>query len=170
MFTRRQALTGGLAGLLLPFPAQAAVPDLILYNDDREPERLSQHFGQPLLLNFWTSYCNPCIKEMPELNKLRRKHNILGLMCIGKDFVSSTRELRLYEERKHLAKFPNRILTSAERQRYTNGPMQQTVLEEGPFAYPSFALLDAQGNHIHSQIGSILDEENKARLYQALGL
>jgi thiol-disulfide isomerase/thioredoxin len=38
--------------------------------------------GQPLLLNFWATWCAPCVKEMPEIDQFQREHagwRVLGL-------------------------------------------------------------------------------------------
>jgi|OpeIllAssembly_1097287.scaffolds.fasta_scaffold250235_1 thiol-disulfide isomerase/thioredoxin len=39
--------------------------------------------GQPLLINFWATWCPPCIKELPEFDRFSRSHakqlRVLGL-------------------------------------------------------------------------------------------
>lgn len=42
-----------------------------LNNLDGIPVRLSDHLGQPIILNFWASWCAPCRIEMPELQGLQ---------------------------------------------------------------------------------------------------
>ena len=39
--------------------------------------------GQPLLLNFWATWCAPCIEEMPMLSTLQRDLAARGLRVVG---------------------------------------------------------------------------------------
>lgn len=39
--------------------------------------------GQPLLLNFWGTWCPPCIKEMPDLDRFARQFGMQGWQVVG---------------------------------------------------------------------------------------
>jgi thiol-disulfide isomerase/thioredoxin len=39
--------------------------------------------GQPLLVNFWATWCPPCIKEMPLLDQFQAAHKAAGWQVIG---------------------------------------------------------------------------------------
>jgi thiol-disulfide isomerase/thioredoxin len=39
--------------------------------------------GQPLLLNFWATWCAPCVKEMPLLDAFQRTHQPAGWRVVG---------------------------------------------------------------------------------------
>ena len=39
--------------------------------------------GRPWLLNFWATWCAPCIKEMPELDRFRTAYAVKGWEVVG---------------------------------------------------------------------------------------
>ena len=84
---RRYILSGILAGGLasLAVPARAAgemarfkkagtprpLPDLEFQDADDKPLRFADFRGRALLINFWATWCTPCVKEMPSLDRLQ---------------------------------------------------------------------------------------------------
>lgn len=44
---------------------------LALSDMDNSPRSISEYRGKPLLINFWASWCRPCVKEMPALQRLQ---------------------------------------------------------------------------------------------------
>ncbi len=48
---------------------------------------LSQYRGHPVIVDFWATWCAPCRRQIPELNKLYKKYNktrglvVLGVSC-----------------------------------------------------------------------------------------
>lgn len=44
---------------------------------------LARFKGQPLLVNFWATWCPPCVKELPELNRFQKDFGPLGWQVIG---------------------------------------------------------------------------------------
>ena len=53
-------------------PGQPA-PEFTLYDLDGQPVSLSQFKGQVVLLDFWASWCAPCIGDLPELRAIKEK-------------------------------------------------------------------------------------------------
>lgn len=44
---------------------------------------LRQFAGRPLLVNFWATWCPPCVKEMPELDRFFLTHRNQGWQVLG---------------------------------------------------------------------------------------
>ena len=51
--------------------APKPLPDLEIQSADDKPIKLSDLRGKVLLLNFWATWCAPCVKEMPSLDRLQ---------------------------------------------------------------------------------------------------
>jgi thiol-disulfide isomerase/thioredoxin len=45
--------------------------------------RLADFRGGPLLLNFWATWCPPCVREMPELDRFHQAHAGRGWQVLG---------------------------------------------------------------------------------------
>ena len=50
----------------------SAAPDFTIKDEDRSVS-LNQFRGQVLVLNFWATWCPPCVEEMPSLVQLQQK-------------------------------------------------------------------------------------------------
>jgi len=64
--------------------AAARPPDFELPTLDGDTVRLSDHLGkQVVLIDFWATFCKPCLWAMPELEKLQQKYRASGLLVLG---------------------------------------------------------------------------------------
>jgi thiol-disulfide isomerase/thioredoxin len=70
------AATQGVAGAepeFKPWSGADPAPPIALKTLDGEPFRLEQLRGKVVLVNFWATWCEPCIEEMPSMQKLRAR-------------------------------------------------------------------------------------------------
>ena len=50
---------------------------------DNRRMKLSDYAGQVVVLDFWATYCAPCLEEAPHLDALQRRFGPQGLQVIG---------------------------------------------------------------------------------------
>ncbi len=48
-----------------------------------KPQPLAQWRGKPLLVNFWATWCAPCVQEMPELSAFQNEVGAQSLRIVG---------------------------------------------------------------------------------------
>src|SRR5574340_1220467 len=66
---------------------------------------LADYRGKVVLLNFWASWCPPCLREMPSLERLREKMAGRPLAIVALDSAEAPEEVSAYLSRIKLG-FP----------------------------------------------------------------
>jgi peroxiredoxin len=72
-----------------PEPAAAAEllgqrrPDFILADATGQAVSIDRFNGRVLLVNFWATWCAPCVEEMPMLSQLQRDYAAQGFSVVG---------------------------------------------------------------------------------------
>lgn len=70
---------------LMPATSPQAAPPLKLSDVEGNPVRLQAHLGKVIMLNFWASWCPPCIYEMPMMEELylSRKDQAFSIWAVN---------------------------------------------------------------------------------------
>ena len=59
------------------------LPDITLADRDGKPTKLASFGGRPLMVNFWATWCAPCRREIPLLNKIRMQRKAQNAEIVG---------------------------------------------------------------------------------------
>ena len=66
-----------------PWPTAKPAPAFALADIDGKTWSLAALKGQPVVLNFWATWCEPCRTEMPSLELLATRHERAGLVVLA---------------------------------------------------------------------------------------
>jgi len=72
--------------LCLPLSVQAS--DFVLQDMQGKTHHLSDYHGKWVLVNYWATWCPPCLNELPELSSLHNAHNGIAVIGIAMDYSS----------------------------------------------------------------------------------
>lgn len=88
--------------------------------------QLSEIQGKFVLIHFWASWCEPCIAELPALERLYNRFKSRGFIVVGVGIDDSAEELLQFKERFGLT-FPILLDTNGEtKQRFKLGGVPET--------------------------------------------
>jgi thiol-disulfide isomerase/thioredoxin len=94
---------------------------------------LKDYQGKVTLVNFWATWCPPCVEEIPSLNQLAEHFGAEDFAIVSIDFRESEQQIREFAERVPVA-FP--VLLDSD---------GKTSLAWKVFSFPSSFILDRQG-------------------------
>ena len=126
-----------------PWPAGRPTPALELPVWEGARWRLADARGQPVLLNFWASWCEPCRAEMPSLEALAVREAGKGLKVVAVNFRETDGAIRRFLDRTPLA-LP--ILRDSD---------GGAAKDWGVRIYPTTIAVDRRGRAAFSVIGEL---------------
>jgi peroxiredoxin len=115
-------------------------PDFSITTDSGKAISAKDYGGKLLLLNFWATWCPPCVQEIPGLNEMARQLGPKGLVVLG---VSVDKDEAAYKQ--FLARNPLAYLTA-------RNPEQNINLSYGTVQYPESYLIDRNGRVVEKYI------------------
>lgn len=82
--------------LVRPWPADRSVPPLALPALEGGVRRLADWRGRVVVLNFWASWCEPCVSEMPALLRLAESWADQGLAVLAVNHQEGEAKVRSF--------------------------------------------------------------------------
>jgi cytochrome c biogenesis protein CcmG/thiol:disulfide interchange protein DsbE len=148
--SKRIAAVVMVAGLVLvlgscrssePAKIGTTAPDFTV-SDGEKTVQLSQLRGKPVLLNFWATWCPPCVQEMPSLVELQ--HQMGGRVVV----LAVSMDVDEAAYKAFTAKRMPGVLTVRD-------PDHKSSALYGTFAYPETFLIDKDGKIQRKFIGPV---------------
>jgi cytochrome c biogenesis protein CcmG, thiol:disulfide interchange protein DsbE len=135
------ALSGCYTGSRPPRIGSNA-PDFTVQDSDRTVA-LNQFRGQIVVLNFWATWCPPCVEEMPSLVQMQRRMKAKGVTVVA---VSIDVDENAY--RQFLKEHGVDLLTVRD-------PFQKTPGLYGTHGWPETFIIDRKGVMRRKFIGAV---------------
>jgi thiol-disulfide isomerase/thioredoxin len=87
--TDRSKPQASTIGQFIPLDPPRPAPDITFTTLTGETVRLADFRGRPVLINLWATWCGPCVREMPSLDRLQAKLGETGFTILA---ISQDRE------------------------------------------------------------------------------
>lgn len=144
-----KALTGAIR-------AGEKAPDFTLVSNTGDEHQLSSYAGKVVLLNFWTTWCEPCEVEMPEIELLYARYTRDDVIILGVNTRARASEVIAYGKKHHLT-FP--LLIDRD------GEVSDLYHVR---AFPTSIVIDRQGIIHRINIGSMDEDQFIEMLAEAV--
>lgn len=140
---------------VLPRPVPAFTVKTL---DGKEVAFASFATGKPVLVDFWATWCAPCVKAMPELTRLHEKHAAKGFSVVGISIDEEHDKAKKFTEKKKLA-YP--VYLDA-----TETPAWSTFHVR---SIPAVFLVDREGRIVQQWLGKVDMKEVEQAVARLVG-
>ena len=125
-----------------------------MYEMSDEKFTMSENQGKITILNFWDTWCVPCVNELPEFNELKEEYSQINIVAI----VPERADVIIWMNNKGYQK----ITPDVEWTEFSISFATYNALEEdlyiklgGTGPLPMTVIVDENGTIVHHQVGSM---------------
>jgi thiol-disulfide isomerase/thioredoxin len=126
---------------------------------DGKPVDTAQWQGKVLVVNFWASWCPPCVEEMPTLDALQAEFKSQNVLFVGIG-IDSPSNIRQFLEMTPVS-YPI-VIGGLE------GSNLSKQMGNSQGALPYTIIINAQGKATSSKLGKISEEELRKAIQSAI--
>ena len=137
-----EAANAGIKGVHRDSKGKPA-PDAAFSDSRGKPVKLADFKGKPVLVNLWASWCAPCVKELPTLDRLAREGGV-QVLAVSQD-TGPHASVVAFLQAHHIA-----ILQS-----YQDPTMSLSGALGPDTVLPTSILIDANGKEVWRYIGDL---------------
>jgi len=119
-----------------------SAPDFSITTDSGRTITAASFGGKLLVLNFWATWCPPCVEELPSLNEFANRFAKAGVVVLG---ISVDSDEKIY--RDFLARARVSFLTARD-------PDRKISADYGTFKYPESYIIDGKGKVLRKIISN----------------
>ena len=128
----------------------STTPPLVLKDLSGKTHKLEDYRGKVVMLQFWATYCAPCIKEMPSMMRLKAKLADKPFIILAVNMGETDKEVRDFLDTKVKVDFT--VLMDGE---------GQSLAAWKVFVAPSTFLIDPQGTVRYTVQGAVEWDEQQ---------
>ncbi len=125
-----------------PAGVDRPAPDFTVQDSDRTVS-LNQFRGKVVVLNFWASWCPPCVEELPSLMQMQTDLQSKGVVVLG---VSVDADAGDYQKflKDHNVNFLT-VRDPGEQNKSNTGVIAQVSSKYGTYRFPETYIIDRDG-------------------------
>ena len=128
------------------------LPKMKLKDLNNKRQELSQYYSDgPILMNFWNLACEPCKKEMKELDKLHLKYEKQGFDVVSIN-IDNTRNMSKVKSYVNSQKYAFTVLSD---------PRAELFRKMGGKVMPFVIIADSVGEIVNRHVGYKLGDEKE---------
>jgi cytochrome c biogenesis protein CcmG, thiol:disulfide interchange protein DsbE len=101
-----------------------SAPDFSITTDQGQRVTPASFGGKVLVLNFWATWCSPCVQEIPSLNEFQKRFANSGVVVLAISIDKNPQKYRAFLDRIHVS-----FDTARD-------PNQEISAEYGTFLFP----------------------------------